>query len=48
MEEMISRVANCKDHVQRVFQGCVGVCLLVCSVLMSMCMRLESVRVCTC
>ena len=45
MKEIISRVGNCKNHVQQVFQECVGVCLLVCSVLMSVCMRLESVRV---
>ena len=37
-------MANCKDHVQRVFQGYVDVCLLVCSVIMS-CMRLECVCV---
>ena len=30
MEEMISRVANCKDHVQPAFQGYVCVCLSVC------------------
>ena len=44
VDDMISRVANCKDQVQAVFLGlgsvCLSVCVYVCTLYVSMCVCL--------